>query len=183
MKNNTIVHELHLGSKLNTSLKQSDRADFRLLMTLLTEQAQEFAQFQLDKESIDQEARDELALKRELGIQPTHRLQADNGYYEKVGQISQGLHFGGQTSMNLARCMVNDALSQFNDAKKIEDNVIDNCSMHTRRRLDILASETIKETTKEITKETMSETDDFDITQPDISQLGEIAERSRALLF
>ncbi|AWB64963.1 hypothetical protein C2869_00245 [Saccharobesus litoralis] len=162
MQQQPLVHELQLGNKLNHAIGQPSRADFGLLVAMLSEQAQEFAQFQLEKQQIPQDNHQEEKLKAELGIVEPLRLSADENYFKHAHNINKGLHQAGMASMCLNRYLIRDALSQYNDPNKLDDNVLANCSLHAARR--IKAQEEGKDPALEI--------------EQDLTQLKEVIEQA-----
>ncbi|NTS76138.1 hypothetical protein HR060_04585 [Catenovulum sp. SM1970] len=135
MKTESLVHELQLDNKLNQSIQQKHRADFSLMLAMLSADAKEFSQFQLPAESLEDSRLDENQLKKELGVHPEVRLDADESYYQIANYFSQSLASGGLAGSKLSIYLYRDTLAEHNDAKKVDEATLANCSSHTQRHI------------------------------------------------
>ncbi len=160
MNTTPLIHELQIEGKLNTALQTSQRADFALWLSMLSPKTEEFSVFQLEADDIDCARIDEEGLKKQLGVSAEHRLNADDDYFAKANEFSNALHNAGLASNKLSVYLVKDVLSQYNDAKKLDDNVLMNCPSHTQRLL-------------------MAEQTSIKV-ESDITQLKEVAEAAQA---
>ena len=129
-----LVNELQLGSRLNCAVESNRRGEFALLLSLLSADARDMAQFQTP------EFKDEdLRAKFELGGSQAliKRLSKDS----PVTNNSTAFQNGGVTAFRLNNAIDEEALViRGNEQLEMED-VLANCDIHARNRYQNIANE------------------------------------------
>ncbi|ACJ29122.1 Conserved hypothetical protein [Shewanella piezotolerans WP3] len=129
-----LVNELQLGSRLNSAVETNRRGEFALLLSLLSADARDMAQFHTPEFK-----QQDLRAKFELGeSQPLiKRLTIDS----PVTNNSSAFQNGGITAFRLNNAVDEEALViRGNDQLDMEE-VIANCDIHTRNRYQNIATE------------------------------------------
>ncbi|MEZ9199719.1 VC2046/SO_2500 family protein [Shewanella sp. 10N.286.54.B9] len=129
-----LVNELQLGSRLNCAVESNRRGEFALLLSLLSADARDMAQFQTP------EFKDEdLRAKFELGGSQAliKRLSKDS----PVTNNSTAFQNGGVTAFRLNNAMDEEALVIRGNEQLDMEEVLANCDNHARNRYQNIAIE------------------------------------------
>lgn len=129
-----LVNELQLGSRLNSAVESNRRGEFALLLSLLSADARDMAQFQTPEFK-----QEDLRTKFELGgSQPLiKRLSTDS----PVTNNSTAFQNGGVTAFRLNNAMDEEALVIRGNEQLDMEEVLANCDNHTRNRYQNIAIE------------------------------------------
>lgn len=130
-----LIRETQLDSALNHSVHQGRRSDFAMMLSMLSQDALDFGQFHLPTSEVEANDKSEAALKKELQIGPQKPLAPetfDMLVSEENAFIVQ--HFG-MTAMQLKECLMPEPLAVRDDKKHIPLNVLDNCELAVRRKI------------------------------------------------
>ena len=129
-----ITHEAQLGGQIAKSVAAHHRADFALLLSLLSEDATEFSQFKQIKsdkpffgDALLAQAKQGAGPKKPLAITPFNAL---------IGQNNTKLLLqSGMTAIALNECLKPEPLSSKDNKNYRPPMVIDNCPPATQRKL------------------------------------------------
>ncbi|QBF84701.1 queD-like protein [Shewanella maritima] len=96
-----LVNELHLGTRLNQDIHQNQRGDFGLILAMLSVDARDMAQFELEKHlSLDQK------LAKELQLPPKQPLLHDLSQQSDVVDHAHVFQQQGQSQFNLSQALL-----------------------------------------------------------------------------
>ncbi|MFT5789104.1 MAG: hypothetical protein ACI8SJ_001212 [Shewanella sp.] len=129
-----LVNELQLGSRLNSAVRSNRRGEFALLLSLLSADARDMAQFQTPEfKQVDLRAKFNLGESQPL----LHQLDSD----AQITNNSSSFQSGGTTSFRLANAIHEEALViRRRDPLDMEE-VIANCELNTRLRYQNIPTE------------------------------------------
>lgn len=134
---NILTREDQLGGALAICVSAQRRADFSMLLAMLSQDALDFSQFHLPEEEQQESDKSESALKKELQIGPAQVL-APADFDMLIGQNNaQCLSQSSMTSLRLSHCLNPEPLAVRDDCKHIPLVVVDNCELAVRNRLDM----------------------------------------------
>lgn len=128
-----IVNEWQLNSNLNTALQHARRADFALYLALLSPAVEESAEFLTPDVVSDVNKSEELH--QRLGIRPARSFAIEQGDTKILCQHTKALLQGGLASLKLAASLNIPPLQQYDDKKRLSDDVWQSLSLHSRRRI------------------------------------------------
>ncbi|OHU86575.1 MULTISPECIES: VC2046/SO_2500 family protein [Pseudoalteromonas] len=135
-----LTREDQLGNALSVSVTEHRRADFSMLLAMLSQDALEFSQFHLPESELNEADLSELALKKELQIGPQQAL-APETYDMSIGQNNASrLAQSSLTTLKLQQCLSPEPLAIRNDKTHIPLEVVDNCEIAVRKRLESIKS-------------------------------------------
>jgi len=126
VENNILINELQLGEKLGKCIHNDRRADFSLLLAMLTEDVREHSQFNLpiiDNENI---CIDEQELRKELNLPNKASLVIENPSDLSRFNQAKKLIDKNLTAIHLEDALQPKASSFYNDAKRISSKVLSN---------------------------------------------------------
>ncbi|CAH0525490.1 VC2046/SO_2500 family protein [Vibrio hippocampi] len=127
-----LINELQCGSSLSQAVEQGRRADFSLLLSMLSQDCRETSTL----ETGDHQEITESELKAQLGIAEPQRLKAETSDYENSAKIANLFHQGGLAGAKLQHYVKPEPLS-YSPAHThgFSEDVYQNLSGHTRRQL------------------------------------------------
>ncbi|MDF2177672.1 VC2046/SO_2500 family protein [Aliiglaciecola sp. CAU 1673] len=124
-----ISEDIELGSGLNRLCQRGGGSDFSLVLAML---AQDFlSRPRFDKTSLPEASEYVQALPHAPKV-PTCAMQED---WEHENQASRYAHQQDFTALRLWQCMHPSPLSQFDNKKRIPEEVIANCGWHAQQRM------------------------------------------------
>jgi hypothetical protein len=131
-----LTREDQLGTALSVSVTEQRRADFSMLLAMLSQDALDFSQFHLPESSLQEADLSEQALKKELQIGP-QRAFAPEQFDMLIGQSNARiLNEGGMASLRLNDCLSPEPLAIRDDKKHVPLIVVDNCELSVRKRFE-----------------------------------------------
>ncbi|WP_125561662.1 MULTISPECIES: VC2046/SO_2500 family protein [Pseudoalteromonas] len=131
-----LCKEAQLGSALNHSVHEARRGDFGLLLSLLSQDALDFSQFDLPHSSSQEADKSEEALKKALQLGPQKPL-APEQFDMLIGQSNGFMAQGGDlTSLRLKECLQPEPFAVRNDKKHIPLHIVDNLEPAVRQKLE-----------------------------------------------
>ncbi|CAM4152314.1 VC2046/SO_2500 family protein [Pseudoalteromonas byunsanensis] len=140
-----LTREDQLGNALSVSVTEHRRADFSMLLAMLSQDALEFSQFHLPESELIEAELSESALKKELQIGPQQAL-APETYDMLIGQDNAArLAQSSLTTLKLQQCLSPEPLAIRNDKAHIPLVVVDNCEIAVRKRLESVKNGASKE--------------------------------------
>jgi hypothetical protein len=133
-----LVNEWQLQSQLNQALAQQHRADFALWLAMLSPAVEEMAEFTLANTTVSKAMPD---LRQQFGISSRLEFSSQLADIGLMRQHHETFIEGGMTSLRLAELLQPPPLVICHDRKKLDAEVLDNLSIHAKRRLLALAVE------------------------------------------
>lgn len=134
VENNVLVHELQLGTQLSQSVHSGRRADFALMLAMLSDDVREHSQFHLPHtETTENEINDKKLRQRFQLPEPTPLAVQDPQEIAKYNQAKLVLE-KRLADLHLQNILSPLPLSIRDDASYIESEIINNTSIHCQRR-------------------------------------------------
>lgn len=129
-------HELQIDGVLNNSVHSHRRADFALMLAMMSDDVLDQVQFQLAEERTDIVVDEEKRLRKELNL-PEKRCslfsQTEKFDFHRKAEC---LKKGGVSAIKLADYLRPEAINLKDDFTTIDESVLENCSLHTRTKLN-----------------------------------------------
>ncbi|GEM_PF-3570691 len=132
---NQPLNESSFNGQLNKAINTQHNYDFALMLACQTQNVAEHAQFLLPKTQEAEKTDEEAQLKASLGIHPYLKLAADEQSYHTAVESSVAIHQNGIKQAKLIGYLQSEALSQFNDANKLDDHLLANLDRHSIYRM------------------------------------------------
>lgn len=124
-----LINESQLGNRLNQAVEHNRRGEFGLLLSMLSNDARDMAQFQLDKQlTLDDKLRNQFQLSQQQAL--VSNLATD----EHVQDNSQAFVSGGATHFNLIQALSPEALVIRGNTSTDMAQTLANCDNVTRLR-------------------------------------------------
>ncbi|MCS4307627.1 hypothetical protein M2404_001961 [Rheinheimera pacifica] len=127
-----VINEWQLDVKLNRALQNAQRTDFALYLALLSPAVEESAQF-YTPDAIEQSA--QLNLYQQLGVALPRSLAQTEADTITMLKQSKALGSSGLAQLKLATYLNPPPLARHDDKQRLADDVWQNLSLHSRRRL------------------------------------------------
>ncbi len=106
IRNQMLVDEMQLGERLNEDVHSSDRADFALMLAMLSQDVIDHAEFDPPTEHENSEA----DLRSKFGLPPAVKSYADQSDFKRASEISDIFSSQGMNSVFLAHCLRTEPL-------------------------------------------------------------------------
>lgn len=131
---NTLIHELQLGDSLNQCVKESRRADFALMLALLTDDVREHSEFLVPHTEESEKQVDKEALRRHFELPDSPSLALST--MEELGTFNQAeLAINNQlATLRLSQALNPKPLAFRDDAKHVPTVVLANTNIHCQER-------------------------------------------------
>ncbi len=134
VENNLLAHELQLGEQLNQCVQSKRRADFSLMLAMLTEDVREHSQFFLPKTQPTETQITDSLLRKTLHLTEPAALALDN--IDEIEQFSQAEFIVEQrlADLHLQNALSPLPLSFRDDVNFIKKDVLSDTSLHCQQR-------------------------------------------------
>ena len=109
IRNQMLVDEMQLGDRLNQDVQRADRADFALMLAMLSQDVTDHAEFDPSSEQETTEA----DLRARFGLPPAVKAYADEADFKRGSAVSQLFNDDGINSVFLAHCLRSEPLVPF----------------------------------------------------------------------
>ena len=131
-----LINEHQTGEKLSHAVHEARRADFGLILAMMSQNVLDHAAFALPvEESVEPDTSTE-ALRAKFQVNKPQPFAAnDASIIEQAFTHSHLVHTAGITSQKLAHHLNPAPLAQFDDAKRIPDDVFGNCEPTVQQRI------------------------------------------------
>ncbi|WP_413110449.1 VC2046/SO_2500 family protein [Thaumasiovibrio sp. DFM-14] len=134
-----LINETQLGDRLNQSVSCGYRADFSLLLAMLSPDIREHEPLDIHQDSLHCDA----VLREQLELPAPQALHADDSSYERGALEANAFHRGGLNAAHLQHYTSPSALTHLpQDTHGFPEQVYHNLSGHQRRRLEINSPQT-----------------------------------------
>ncbi|WP_051303067.1 VC2046/SO_2500 family protein [Psychromonas aquimarina] len=128
-----IINEWQLGQQLNTAVHNGTRDKFNLLLSLLSDDARDFAQFTC--RPAEEEVLAEQTIRDSLFLPEGQPLVNKGISLEQAAALNEDLHNNNFTSIRLKQLLNNEALLSRSAAPDIPCDVKENLSFLSQQRL------------------------------------------------
>lgn len=127
-----IINEWQLSTRLNTALQKQQRADFALLLAMLSPAVDEFAQFKTPVVTQDDM---KVSLYQKLSVQKCRSFACDEDDSQTLLQHAKALSSDGMTQLKLCQYLRPAPLTQYDEPKRLDNELYQNLSLHSRRHV------------------------------------------------
>jgi hypothetical protein len=127
-----VINEWQLDVKLNCALQNAQRTDFALYLALLSPAVDESAPF-FTPDALQQSAPSNLH--QQLGVAPPRSYAQTEDDVVQMQRHSEAFAQGSLAQLKLAAYLNPPPLARYDDKQRIADDVWQNLSLHSRRRL------------------------------------------------
>ncbi|MBE1298916.1 MAG: hypothetical protein GJ680_03260 [Alteromonadaceae bacterium] len=138
--NNLSIRKAEFNSDVSSTLRKGGQVDFALLLAMMQ---QDVTQRLALKEAEEEQAPVGLIPIEQFNFYPEVPLSAKPEHYKIQSEFANAVNKNDLKTAHLLACMHPTPLSLNNDAKKIPDEVIANCEVHTQLRMMKAISETV----------------------------------------
>lgn len=130
-----VVNEWQLGQALNHAVHNGARDKFNLLLSFLSEDARDFAQFEYINEQPQPEQATEAMLRHQLQLRAAQPLTNQGPSAEQLLQYNTDLQQGKLTDIRFKQLLDNEALLSRQPVTELPDELLDNLSLIKRQRV------------------------------------------------
>ncbi len=128
-----LISELQFGSNLNHAMEAGRRADFALMMSLLSSDLRETAPV----EEANEKKLTEDLLRQRLQLAEAQLLRSNEESYSRAASQAHQFHNGGIASAKLQHSLAPDAIAYMpQDTYNLPEDLYHNLSGHQRRQLE-----------------------------------------------
>ncbi len=145
-----LINEWQLGLQLNSAVHNGTRDKFNLLLSLLSDDARDFAEFTFRQAKED--VLPEQALRETLFLPEAQPLLNKGISLQQATSLNEDLHNKDFTSIRLKQLLNNEALLSRNVTGDIPSDIIDNLPLLSQNRLT--AQQGTTETIKQVESQT-----------------------------
>jgi len=144
ISNDLLIHEQQLGDALNQCVHSNRKADFSLMLAMLSDDAREFSEFKLPTTPVKEVKTTDEVLRKQFELPQAQRLALSS--MEELAHFNQGQHVKSQ---NLTQLKLEDALSPkplcFRDDKThvntpVSSNTTLYCQQKIKENKEVLVS-------------------------------------------
>lgn len=130
-----VINEWQLGQALNRAVHDNARDKFNLLLSFLSDDARDFAQFEYLNEQAQGKSEIEADLRQQLQLRPAQPLTNAGPSEIQLQQYNQDLHQGKLTDIRFKQLLDNEALLSRESIKELPEELLDNLSLIKRERV------------------------------------------------
>ncbi|WP_413693742.1 VC2046/SO_2500 family protein [Psychromonas sp. KJ10-2] len=134
LKQQAVINEWQLGQQLNTAVHAGTRDKFNLLLSFLSDDARDFAQF--DVKSNPELVSEEQDLRAYFELPATQPLLDSGPSSTLLAELNQDLHQGQLADIRLKQLLTNEALFARNEQGVLPADILDNLPLHKKLRVD-----------------------------------------------
>ncbi len=131
-----LVHELQLGEQLNESVHSARRADFSLLLAMLTDDVQSHSQFSLPQTINKVVKVDDSTLRKEFELPEKAPLALDEKNSTSSFDQAKLIKENDLAELHLSNALTPRPLAFRNDKKHIETQVLNNTSLYCQKKFN-----------------------------------------------
>lgn len=131
-----LINEHQTGGKLSQAVHEARRADFGLILAMMSQSVLDQAAFALPVDEVAEIDNSSDALRARFQVSKPQPFAAnDASMVEQAHEHSQLIHHSGLASQKLSHYLNPAPLTQFDDVKRIPDDVLGNCDLVVQQRL------------------------------------------------
>ena len=131
-----LVHELQLGEQLNESVHSARRADFSLLLAMLTDDVQSHSQFFLPKTTTDVKTTNDEILRKEFDLPEKAPLSLDENHTTLLFNQSELIQKNNLAQLHLSNVLSPKPLAFRDDKNHITQQVLSNTSLYCQKKFN-----------------------------------------------
>jgi len=131
-----LVHELQLGEQLNESVHSARRADFSLLLAMLTDDVQSHSQFSLPQTISEKVVVDDASLRKEFELPEKAPLALDEKHTTSIFNQAEHIQKDNLAEIHLTNALSPKPLAFRDDKKHITQQVLNNTSLYCQKRFN-----------------------------------------------
>ncbi|WP_354624378.1 VC2046/SO_2500 family protein [Psychromonas sp. MME2] len=163
LDNNLLINEWQLGQQLNAAVHNGTRDKFNLLLSFLSDDARDFAQFDLAaKKEVALETT--ASLRQQFQLPPAQPLVNGGVTLEQACNMNADLHNNHFRTIRLKQLLHNEALLARPEQGEFSDDIVDNISLVAQQRLSAsLGNSSIQFTSTGVTNELMNRYQELDL--------------------
>jgi hypothetical protein len=128
-----LINEWQLGTQLNVAVTDGTRDKFNLLLSLLSDDARDFSQFELPKAT--QASLTEVELRESLSLREPQPLVNHGLTLSQAKNINESIQVKDLCSVRLQSMINNEAILSRADKSDFDTDVVDNLSFLSQTRL------------------------------------------------
>lgn len=133
-----LINEHQTGEKLSQAVHEARRADFGMILAMMSQNVLDHAAFALPTEDEGDPDSSTAALRAKFQVDKPQPFAAnDASMIEQAFTHSQLVHSAGITSQKLSHHLNPAPLAQFDDVKRIPDDVFGNCEPAVQQRIQL----------------------------------------------
>jgi len=129
-----LVHELQLGEQLNESVHSARRADFSLLLAMLTDDVQSHSQFFLPQTESKTKVVDDLTLRKEFELPEKAPLSLNSKNTIAAFNQAELIQQNNLAELHLSNVLAPKPLAFRDDKKHIAQQILNNTSLYCQKR-------------------------------------------------
>lgn len=129
-----LVHELQLGDKLNESVHSARRADFSLLLAMLTDDVQSHSQFSLPQTVSKEKSVNDDVLRKEFELPDKAPLALNEKHSVSSFNQAELINQNRMSELHLSNVLSPKPLAFRDDAKHISHDVLTNTSLYCQKK-------------------------------------------------
>ena len=130
-----LINEWQLGQQLNTAVHNGTREKFNLLLSLLSDDARDFAQFALPQEKQNSEALEKTDLRASFSLAQAQPLVNKGMSVQQAQELNYNLQKNNLSSIRLQQLLSNEPLLSRNERTDIPSEIVDNLTLLSQQRL------------------------------------------------
>ncbi len=134
LENNILINELQLGEQLGNCIHAERRADFSLMLAMLTDDVREHSQFSLPVVENKSETNVEQQLRAEFNLPAKSSLALEDSNDLTCFNQAQKIIDNQLASIQLESALTPQAIAFYDNAKRISTEVLTNTSLHCQTR-------------------------------------------------
>ena len=131
--NGLLINEWQLGSQLNVAVANGTRDKFNLLLSLLSDDARDFSQFDSPKATVDSLSEQEL--RESLSLAEAQPLVNSGLSLQQAKSINLAVQQRDLSAIRLQSLLHNEALLSRNNKTNFDPEVVDNLPFLSQQRL------------------------------------------------
>lgn len=133
INNGLLINELQLGPQLNTAVQNGTRQKFNLLLSFLSHDAQDFAQFSLP--SSKQSEINSINIRKELRLPPEQPIETKGMPPKQAKQYNADVETQNLVNIRLGLLLNNEPVLSRQQISDFPTEIIDNLSLLNQQRL------------------------------------------------
>ena len=131
-----LVHELQLGEQLNESVHSARRADFSLLLAMLSDDVQSHSQFFLPKTVTNVKNTNDATLRKEFELPENAPLSLDENHTTSIFNQADLIQNNNLAELHLSNVLSPKPLAFRDDKKHITQKIISNTSLYCQKKFN-----------------------------------------------
>ncbi|MFB0981783.1 MAG: VC2046/SO_2500 family protein [Alteromonadaceae bacterium] len=131
-----LVHELQLGEQLNESVHSARRADFSLLLAMLSDDVQSHSQFFLPKTVTNVKNTNDATLRKEFELPENAPLSLDENHTTSIFNQAELIQNNNLAELHLSNVLSPKPLAFRDDKKHITQKIISNTSLYCQKKFN-----------------------------------------------